>query len=267
VQEAGERVRRPGARVLALLGAVALCASVGAQAEVVQKGDLRIAVSGKLSPHKLPRSGVAPIAVTVGGQISSAEGGLPPQLKTLRIELNRHGRLQTAGLPQCRIAQIHPASTARALRACRAALVGKGSFTVDAVLAGQEPYPTTGRLLVFNGPYKGQRALLGQIYAARPFATSFVIPFLIHTGGKGRYGTVLSATVPRALASWGHVTAIQMRLARRYSYRGERRSFISAGCPAPEGFPGALFSLARTRFGFAGGVSLSSALVRSCRVG
>ena len=256
---------RPSAAATALLALLALAAA--ARAEVVQEGEVRIAVSGKLSPHKLPRQGTAPIAVTVGGQISSADGSLPPQLKTLRIELNRHGRLETTGLPQCRIAQIHPASTARALRACRAALVGKGSFTVDAVLAGQEPYPTTGRLLVFNGPYKGHPALLGQIYAERPFATSFVIPFLIGAGGKGRYGTVLRATVPAALASWGHVTAIQMRLARRYSYRGERRSFISAGCPAPAGFPGALFSLARTTFGFAGGVSVSSALVRSCRVG
>ena len=68
----------------------------------------------------------------------------------MRIELNRHGRLETAGLPECRVSKIQPASTARALRACRPALVGKGAFSVDAVLGGQEPYPSTGTLLVFN---------------------------------------------------------------------------------------------------------------------
>jgi hypothetical protein len=57
-----------------------------------------------------------------------------------------------------------------------------------------------------------------------------------------------------------------MRLSRRYSYRGRRHSVLSAGCPAPEGFPGAVFTLARTTFGFAGGTKLVSALTRECRV-
>lgn len=254
------------ARSLAAFAAAVLASSAAAGAEVVQKESLRVTVTGKLSPRRLPRHGTAPIAVTVGGEISTAGGGLPPQLKSLRIELNRHGRLETAGLPECRLAQIQPASTARALAACRSALVGRGSFSVDVVLAGQEPYPTTGRLLVFNGTYRGRPALLGQIYSAHPFANSFVVPFLLHEGGRGRYSITLTATLPRALTGWGHVTGLQMRLARRYSYRGQSHSFISAGCPAPKGFPGALFALARTSFGFVGGHELTTTLIRSCRV-
>ena len=57
-----------------------------------------------------------------------------------------------------------------------------------------------------------------------------------------------------------------MRLFRRYRYRGRSRSLISAGCPAPKGFPGALFTLARTSFSFAGGKKLTSTLTRQCRV-
>ncbi len=257
---------RPARNAALVLAAAVLLAAGAARAEVAQKGSLRVVVTGKLSPHRLPRRGAAPIAVSVGGKISTVEGNLPPQLKSLRIELNRHGRLETAGLPECRIARIQPASTARALAACRPALVGRGSFTVEVALGGQEPYPSTGILLVFNGKYKGHPALLGQIYAAHPFASSFVIPFVIHEGGRGRYGTALTATVPRALASWGHVTGLDMRLHRVYSYRGRRRSLISAGCPAPAGFPGAVFTLARTSFAFAGGKSLTSTLSRSCRV-
>jgi len=249
-----------------MLAAVTLLATAAARAEVVQQGNLRVATSGKLSPSRLPRTGAAPIAVTVGGRITTADGTLPPQLKSLRIELNRHGRLETTGLPECRVSQIQPASTARALKACRAARVGKGTFTVDAVLGGSEPYPTTGTLLVFNGSYKGKPALLGQIYAAHPFATSFVVPFVIHRRRGGRSGVALTATVPRALASWGHVTGLQMRLHRVYAYRGKRRSLISAGCPAPKGFSGAVFTLARVQFAFADGRSLDSTLTRSCRV-
>lgn len=192
------RIRAAAAALLATL-----LLAAPAQAVVVQKGNLRVATTGKLTPSRLPRAGAAPIAVSVGGKITTTDGSLPPQLSGIRIELNRHGRLDTADLPECKVSQIQPASTARALAACRAALVGQGSFSADIVLGTQQPYPTKGRLLVFNGTYRGRPALLGQIYAAHPFATSFVIPFAIGAHPHGRYGTVLSATLPQAFTAWG----------------------------------------------------------------
>lgn len=257
---------RAALKPLALLAGIALLAAAPAAAELVQKGNLRVAFSGKLSPRKLPRSGAAPIAISVAGKIATVDGTLAPQLRTLRIELNRGGRLDTRGLPVCRASQIYPASTERALKACRGALVGRGSFSVDVVLAGQDPYPTRGKLLVFNSRRKGRPALLGQIYSSKPFTTSFVIPFKIAKIRKGRYGTALTASLPGALGNWGHVTGLDLRLARRYTHRGRRHSFISAACPAPRGFPGALFSLARTTYRFAGGQKLTSTLTRQCRV-
>lgn len=255
------------AKGLAAAALIALLAGANlAQAEIAQKGNLRVTTKGELSPKKLPRRGTAPIKVSVGGKFASTDGALPPQLKSMKIELNRHGRLETNGLPECRIAQIDPASTRRALRACKRALVGSGRFEVEVVLAGQEPYPTSGRLLVFNGKYKGKKALLGQIYSAKPFANSFVIPFAISRKRKGRYGLVLTSTLPKALTSWGHITGLSLNLKRTYSHKGRKRSVVSAGCPAPKGFPGALFALARTTFRFAGGTRVSSGLTRSCKV-
>jgi hypothetical protein len=256
-------VRLP--KSVAALALLALVAGVAlARAEVVQKGTLRVSASGRLTPQRLPRRGTAPIAVSVGGRFTTTDGSLPPQLKSLRIELNRHGRLETRGLPVCHVDQVQPASTARALKACGRSLVGRGSFSVDVVLGGAEPYPTKGRLLVFNGVYGGHPALLGQIYSAHPFANSFVIPFAIHKRGHGGFGVALTATLPPSFVSWGHVTGLQLRLSRRYIYGGVPRSFISAGCPAPTGFPGALFSLARISFSFVGGQHLSSTLIRNC---
>jgi hypothetical protein len=261
-------VRAGFRRALAVSGGVAVLALGGtlARAEVVQQDGVRVAVAGNLSPERLPRAGSAPIAVTVDGGIASVDGSLPPTLRTLRIELNRHGRLETRGLPECRIGQIHPASTGRALAACRPALVGEGSFSVDVVLGSQEPYPTEGRLLVFNGTYKGRPALLGQIYAAHPFANSFVIPFQISRAKHGPFGILLTARLPHAFTSWGRVTGLRMRLSRRYSYRGSRHSFVNAGCPAPAGFSRASFQLARTTFAFSGGLTLRATVDENCRV-
>lgn len=248
--------------------ASALAARNGASASAIaQKGALRVKVTGKLSPKRLPRRGAAPIAVSVGGRVTTTDASHPPRLRALRIELNRHGRLDATGLPTCPYERIQPASTSRALAACRAALVGKGTFTADISLAGQEPYPSKGKLLAFNGMQGGRPVIFAQIYSPHPFATSFVIVFEIRRLGRGEFGTALDAELPEALGSWGNLTGLQMTLSRRYTHRGERRSYLSAGCPAPQGFPGANFPLARASFGFEGGTELASTLTSTCKVG
>jgi hypothetical protein len=233
---------------------------------VSQKGAVRLSVDGRLSPRRLPRRGAAPISVAVAWRVATTDGSPAPTLRKLRIEINRHGQFDYAGLPICPYDRIQPASSARALTACRAALVGEGSFTAAIALEGQEPYDTHGRLLVFNGSRHGKHVLLGHIYSPHPFATSFVISFAVDELGPGEYGTALSATLPPALASWGNLTAIEMKLGRRYSSAGERHSFISAGCPAPKGFPGVAFPLTRTNFAFVGGLELTSTVTRRCQV-
>jgi DNA-binding beta-propeller fold protein YncE len=233
--------------------------------ELTQQDNLRLSVTGKLSPRKLPREGSAPIAVSVGWNIATIDGSLAPKLKRLGIEINRNGRFDYTGLPTCPIDRIHPASTSRALANCRSALVGQGRFTAEIALRGQEAYSAGGRLLVFNGERNGKPVLLGQIYSPRPFATSFVIVFAIEKQRGGTFGTALKATLPKALISWGNLTGIEMTLSRRYGYEGQRRSYISAGCPAPKGFPGASFPLARTTFDFEGGLALTSTLTRDCK--
>ncbi len=259
----------PARRFAVALVASALVLGVAAlaSAEITQTENLRVSVSGKLSPKKLPRKGAAPISVAVGWDISTVDGSVPPKLKGLKIEINRHGLLDHTGLPVCPYPKIQPASTRRALSNCRSSLVGKGSFTAEIGLRGQEAesYETRGRLLLFNGESHRKPVLYGQIYSAHPFATSFVIPFEVKEQRKGAYGTVLAAKLPKTLLSWGNLTGIEMKLERRYGYKGHRHSFLSAGCPAPKGFKLASFRLARTSFSFAGGKHLASTVTGDCR--
>jgi hypothetical protein len=246
--------------------AVLLASAALAGAEVAQKGKVRVSVSGNLSTQTLPRAGAAPIHVSIGGKIATTDKTPPPKLKTLTIEFNRNGRIDTTGLPVCPRDSIQPASTSRALSACRSSLVGKGSFSAEVSLTGQDPYLATGKLLAFNGIEGGKHVLFGQIYSPSPFATSFVIVFAIKKSARGTYGTALTASLPESLRSWGNLTGIELNLARRYTYRGKSRSYLSAGCPAPKGFPGASFPFARTSFSFYGGPTVSSTLTRNCQV-
>jgi hypothetical protein len=251
------------AALLALAALLTLTALAGA--EVRQTANLRLTVDGQLSPQKLPRKGAAPIAVSVGWQIATPDGAPPPKLKTLKIEINRAGHFDLTGLPTCPYPKIQPATTSRALANCRQALVGRGSFSVLIALEGQESYVASGQMLVFNGLQGKTPVLLGQIYSATPFSNSFVITFKLQKISKGPYGTALTAVLPPSLRAWGSLTEIQMRLSRHFSYLGHSHSFLSAGCPAPKGFPGAVFPLARTSFSFYGAAPQSLTLTRSCK--
>jgi hypothetical protein len=252
---------RAGLAIVLLLG---LGLTGLARAEIVQRGHLRIAFDGELTPRKLPRSGAAPVKVSFEVKITTTGGADPPQLRRIAIAINGNGSLDPTGLPVCRIEQIQPATTASALEACRRSLVGEGRFSANVLLPEQAPFPSAGKIIVFNSTFDGKPAILAHVYGVEPAPTSYTLPFQI-SRIKGTYGTLLSASLPNFTSDWGYVTGLSISLGRAFSHRGRRHSYLSAGCPAPAGFPAATFSLARGRFGFAG-KTVTSTLVRSCTV-
>jgi hypothetical protein len=236
-----------------------------AQAEPIREGSVQIGVTGKLMPKSLPRHGKVPVALSFSGRIQGTDQGAPPQLRSISIEINRNGDLTTAGIPNCRIGRIDPSTTEEALLLCSRSLVGTGTFSANIKIPEQSPFPSRGRLLAFNGRYEGRPAVLAQIYGNQPAPTSYVLPFIITRTG-GTYGIKLEASLPQVTGDWGFVTGLSLTLDRRFRWHGKSHSYLAADCPAPPGFPGAVFPLARTSFGFEGGQQLTSVLTRSCTV-
>jgi len=248
------------------VGLLALGIASLAAADTVQQGGLRVTVRAQVQPNKLPRTGTAPIAVFIAGHIATREGSLPPQLEAMRIRVNRHGLLDRTGLAVCGAEEIAATSTQRALGRCAEALVGSGRFWAKIVLPDQRPYPTRGRLLVFNGAHGGRPAVLAHIYTTKPFASSFTVAFAIRRVSEGPYGTELRASFPEALGEWGFVDRIKLTLRRKFTFRGQRRSFFNAGCPAPKGTAGTVFPLAHASFYFADRKPIGLAIQKSCGV-
>jgi hypothetical protein len=243
-------------RLLLAAATMLLAWSPLSHAEVAQKGGVRVSVTGKLSPTELPRTGGAPVAVSLSGHIVPTKAGQLPKLERISIAINRHGKLDTGAVPICRLGHIDPSTTAEAMATCGSSLIGNGRFSANVKIAEQSPFPSKGKVLAFNGKLQGKPAIFAHIYGTEPVPTSYVLPFAIGKG-KGTYGTVLTATLPRVTGEWGYVTGISLKLDRR---------LLSAGCPAPKGFPGVVFPLMRTSFGFDGGLTLNSTLNRSCTV-
>jgi hypothetical protein len=256
---------RRSRRVAPLIFIALLIASfaITARAEVIQRGGVRVSFDGALTPKSLPRRGETPIRVSLAAEIAGAAGAPPPQLRRLQIAINRNGHLDPGSLPVCQFRQIQPTTTADALATCGPSLVGEGKFTANVRLAGQSPFPASGRVLAFNGSYMGSPAILAHIYGTRPAPTSYTLVFVIgHHGGT--FGTLLTASLPEATGSSGYVTGLSLSLGGAVAGNSVASSYLTAGCPAPKGFPGAVFPFAKATFGFAK-TALVSTVTRSCK--
>ena len=253
-----------------ILAAATLVLAIGgagvARAEIEQQGDVVVVFDGGISPRSLPRTGVAPVAVSIDSSFKSAEGADPPaQLREITVAINHGGKIYDRGLPTCRVRKIQPTTIRAAHRICGGAIVGSGHVQLRVHLANQPPFTFKGPLLVFHAKRSGgHRRLLAQVYGIKP-PSAFVLTFnILHR--QGTFGTVIKTTLPRPAHEWAYVTHFDMRLRRTYSYRGQMHSFVSAGCPAPEGFPGAVYPFAEADFGFGEGLQITSTLIRDCTV-
>jgi hypothetical protein len=248
------------------LAIAALLAASLANGELTQRGNLRLAFSGKIAPKKLPRTGNAPVSMRVSGSIGTADGGRPPQLSKIAIAFNRYGHVSTRGLPICDSSALEQTTTSGARRICRGSLVGHGTFKADVAIPGRVPVPVIGEMLAFNSSKEGHPALLLHIYVPKPVQVTFILPFKIVRLKSGTFGTLFVARIPAIAAQLGYVTDVALTFERRYAYHGRTRSFLSARCAAPAGFPGAVFTLARGSFTFSNGQRISTALARNCWV-
>ena len=240
-------------------------AAVG-DAEVIRKGNLQVSYGGRISPHDLPRVGTAPVSVSISAEIRTVDDAPPPQLRRIVLAINRNGRLDSRGLPVCHFHQLQPATTSLARSACPGGVVGHGEFNAAVDLPEQSPYPSDGTILAFNGRLRGHPVIFAHIYGTEPLPTSFTLPFEVKRRSRGTYGITLVADLPRVAAEWGYVRGFSMTLNRRFRHRGRTRSYFSAGCPAPSGFPGATFAFANASFGFEDGKQMRTTLTRDCGV-
>jgi hypothetical protein len=243
-----------------------LCLSGGAvsEAEVEQGDGLRVTFDADFAPQTLPRDRPAPVAVEIHGSVATTDGSHPPALRWLEVDLHRSGRISTKGLPVCTAPTLQSTSTKEALARCGPARVGRGSFRADIDLG--EGVAATGTILAFNSRKAGKPALLLHLFGSVPTRFTLVVPLAIGHRKEGQFGTVLRARVPKLGGGLGSVTKIDLTIARRYSFAGKRRSYLSAACGAPAGFNVAIFPFARGSFRFEGRREIRTTLIRDCRV-
>lgn len=254
------RARMPVALVALLV--VSLGLGGLASGEVAQKRNVRIQFKGKLAPKALPRTGSAPVRVSVAATVRALKASHPPRLRKISIAINDAGKFAPGALPACTVPDIQPSTTRNALRACRRSLVGTGRFAAKILLPRQASFPAEGKLYAFNGRFHGHPAILAHVFGSDPVPTSFTLPFVL-THRKGRLGTLLTASLANATGTAGYITELSLHLRGRRGRHGT--PYVSAGCPAPKRLGSAVFPFAKATFEFAK-FKLGSTLTRSCKV-
>jgi hypothetical protein len=255
-------------RVALTLGVVAVMALVRApgpaQGERSQSGNLIVALNGGIDPLRLPRLEPAPVAVHLEGKIGTADGSPLPQVKQIKIELAGPGLLSTRGLAICPRARLRNADDRQALARCGPALVGRGSLRAQVLIPSQAPFAIHTHLLAFNGrSAAGRPAIWVHAFSSNP-PISLVLPFVVHPG-TAAFPTSLVASVSRSVGPLPRLAVFHLNLFRRFSYRGQQRSYISASCPVPPKFTAGFLSFARATYSFAGNRQVRIESVRSCR--
>lgn len=226
--------RRRLAFVAALAVALALVLATAAlgSREIECAGNLCITDNGGISPVKLPRHGSAPVTARILGEISTRDGSHPPALETLELDVDKTIGIDAIGLPTCRAGQIASRSTAEAKRACRDAIVGSGTAEVEVAFPEQAPFSSTAPLLLFNGGVHGRTIVFFlHAYVDVPAPTAIVVKATVTRVRRGRFGLHVAARIPKIAGGAGSPTSFTLKIGRRFTYKGRKRSFLTASCP------------------------------------
>ncbi len=257
--------RRPNRRrnvvlVTALaLGLIAVLATTAAALKI-RAGDILITAEGGFSPTALPKYQNAPITLHGGGSISTVSGALPPILKTLTIEFDKYGSVQTTGLAQCTAGKLNATTTVEARHLCPGAIVGEGEGKAIVQFPESSPIPVSSPLTLFNGPPKnGDPTVLAHAYITVPVPSTYVVSIVIEKIHQGIYGYRTKGTIPAIAGGAGVPISGFLKIGRKWSYKGHNYSYINARCQIGH-------VQARGEFTFSNGTDLSGTFVKPCTV-
>ncbi|HET9186130.1 MAG TPA: hypothetical protein VFN82_08270 [Solirubrobacterales bacterium] len=211
---------------------VAFAAAAFGARKVECLGNVCIADNGGISPSKLPRHGSAPITARLVGEISTRDGSHPPALRSVELDVDRTIGVDAVGLPTCKAGSIEAVTTTEARRVCGSALVGSGRAEVEVAFPESTPFSATGPVLIFNGGvHGGTTRVLLHAFVAVPVPTAIVTTATVKRIHRGRFGLQIAARIPPIAGAAGSVTKFELKIGRRFTYEGRKRSFLTASCP------------------------------------
>jgi hypothetical protein len=216
--------------VLAIFLACAAFAAVASATAMVETRELRLELNAAFQPRDLPVHSFAPVRFEGQIEISKPGGGVPPALRQIVVDFDRDGRLDVGGLPTCAPESIAAASVEEARSICKGAIVGTGKLEALVALASGA-VATSSPLTLFNGPRDAEGHPTVVVHARTTVPATQTYAFTVpieKRRGEFRYRATVN--IPPLAGGLGAVTDISVKVGRRYTAGGVKRSYVSARC-------------------------------------
>jgi hypothetical protein len=208
----------------------------------------------------LPKNENAPIKLHGYAKFDTTDGTRPSPLRRLVLEFDKHGAVETRGLPKCSERKLEHTTTKQARKLCPGSIVGTGFGTGVVELPEQRPIKVSTPITIFNGPQKGGNpSVIGHGHLDYPGPTTYVVPIVIQKIRNGRYGFRTVADFPPIANDYGSALYGRIKIGREWTYKGRTLSFANAHCA-----DGRL--QARGEFSFKDGSSVQGTVFRPCKV-
>jgi hypothetical protein len=222
------RARRLLPFFLAILAFAALTeGALGAA--MVETREIRLRLNADFQPLNLPKNSFAPVEFEGYIDVARPGGGAPPALTQVVMDFDRDGRLDVAGLPTCAAERVAQATTEEARGICKGAIVGTGKLEALVSLP-DGPVPTSSALTLFNAPrHEGHPTVVvhARITVPTTQTYAFVVP-IEKRPGEFRYRVTVN--LPELAGGLGAITHLSVKIGRRYTAGGVKRSYVAARC-------------------------------------
>jgi hypothetical protein len=215
--------------VLVAILACAIPAEAALGAAMVETREIRLRLNADFQPLNLPKKSYAPVQFEGYIDVARPGGGAPPALTQVVMDFDRDGRLDVAGLPTCAPEQVAEVSTEEARGICKNAIVGTGKLEALISLPGG-PVPTSSALTLFNGPREAGHPTVvvhARITVPATQTYAFVVP-IEKRPGEFRYRATVN--LPELAGGLGAITHLDVKIGRRYTAGGVKRSYVAARC-------------------------------------
>lgn len=244
----------------AVLAAVIVATAAWAGPTVAGPNGNTQSIDSQIRPKKLSKTTFTPgsLEVTTLTTSTTDPSGVPVPAVHATIDFDRNARLYTKGLPTCESGLLQNQSTESAERACGSAKIGSGHAI--AYLKSGKVYEVPQTVTAFNGvPQGGKPTIILHTYGTTPLQVSLVLTGTVSNYGKEGYGPRLDLDIPLIAGGTGALKEFQVKIEKRWRFKGVQRSFISAKCANSKKLK------ARGAFTYRDGQALTAYSKQSCK--
>jgi len=217
-------------------------------------------IDSQIRPKRLSKTKFTPgsLKVTTLTTSTTDPSGVPVPAVQATIDFDRNARIYTKGLATCDSGKLQSQSTEVAERVCGKAKIGSG--TAIAYLRAGKVYEVPQTVTVFNGvPQGGKPVVILHTYGTTPLQVSLVLEGTVTNYNKEGYGPRLDLNIPLIAGGTGALKEFQVKIDKKWRFKGVKRSFVSAKCPNSKTMK------ARGEFTYRDGESLTALSKQSCK--